>query len=91
MPVQVRIPTPLRSMTKGQDVVQAEGATLAQVIDHLEKSYGGLKSKVCDEQGEIRRYVRVFVNDEDVRMLKGSQTALKAGDTVSIVPAIAGG
>ena len=91
MPVTVRIPTPLRKLTQGQDVVDATGETLSAVVTDLEASYPGLQDRLIDEAGEIRRFVNVFVNGEDVRFLDGLSTALGAGDEVSIVPAVAGG
>ena len=69
----------------------AEGATIGELIDNLEAAHAGLKPRLCDEAGEIRRFVNIYVNDEDVRFLDGRNTALKDGDEVSIVPAIAGG
>ncbi len=91
MTVKVRIPTPLRKLTGGADEVGVEGATIGELIDNLETAHAGLKPRLCDEAGEIRRFVNIYVNDEDVRFLDGRNTALKDGDEVSIVPAIAGG
>ncbi|MDE2639329.1 MAG: MoaD family protein [Chloroflexota bacterium] len=91
MPVTVRIPTPLRKLTQAQDVVDASGATLADIVVDLESSYPGLQDRLIDETGEIRRFVNVFVNGEDVRFLDGLGTAIGEGDEVSIVPAVAGG
>jgi len=91
MSVSVRIPTPLRKLTGGADEVAIEGANVGEVIENLEAAHPGLKERLCDEGGEIRRFVNVYVNDEDVRFLEGRATALKDGDEVSIVPAIAGG
>ncbi len=91
MSITVRIPTPLRKLTGGADEVAIEGATVGELIDNLEAAHPGLKERLCDEAGEIRRFVNVYVNDEDVRFLDGRATALKDGDEVSIVPAIAGG
>jgi molybdopterin synthase sulfur carrier subunit len=91
MPVPVRIPTPLRKLTQNQEIVQIEGATIRDVINNLEQRYPGLKERICDEQNNIRRFVNVFVNDEDIRFLQEAETAVKPGDEVSIVPAIAGG
>jgi len=91
MTVSVRIPTPLRKLTGGADEVNIEAADIGQLIDNLEAAHAGLKDRLCDENGEIRRFVNVYVNDEDVRFLEGRATALKDGDEVSIVPAIAGG
>ena len=91
MSVTVRIPTPLRKLTKQADVVSGDGGTLTSCIESLERQYPGLKERLCDEAGELRRFVNVYVNGEDVRFLAGMSTALKAGDEVSIVPAVAGG
>lgn len=91
MAVKVRIPTPLLSLTQGQREVEAEGATLKELIEDLERKYPGLKERLCDEEGNLRRFINFFVNDEDIRFLEGEETPLKAGDVVSIVPAIAGG
>ncbi len=91
MSVTVRIPTPLRKLTNELDVVSGDGETLMACINALEGQYQGLKERLCDEAGELRRFVNVYVNGEDVRFLAGLKTALKAGDEVSIVPAVAGG
>ncbi|HEY1477122.1 MAG TPA: ubiquitin-like small modifier protein 1 [Chthoniobacterales bacterium] len=91
MTIPVRIPTPLRKLTLNQEVVEAEGATIREVIDSLESNYPGLKERICDDQDRIRRFVNIFLNDEDIRFLKESETPVKSGDEVSIVPAIAGG
>ncbi|MDX8409812.1 MAG: ubiquitin-like small modifier protein 1 [Mariprofundales bacterium] len=91
MTITVRIPTPLRKLTNGADEVTVAGATIGTLIDNLEAAHPGLKERLCDEAGEIRRFVNLYLNDEDVRFLQGRDTALKAGDEVSIVPAIAGG
>jgi sulfur-carrier protein len=91
MPVQVRIPTPLRSITKGNAEVRAAGGTVAEVVDDLERQFPGLRERLVDEHGELRRFVNIYVNEEDIRFVEGKKTALKDGDTLSIVPAIAGG
>jgi len=91
MSVNVRIPTPLRKLTGGADEVSVEAVTVGEMIDGLEAAHAGIKERLCDENGEIRRFVNVYVNDEDVRFLDGRGTVLKDGDEVSIVPAIAGG
>jgi len=91
MSVTVRIPTPLRKLTDGADEVTVEGATIGALIDNLEAAHAGLKERLCDDSGEVRRFVNIYLNDEDVRFLKGRDTELKDGDEVSIVPAIAGG
>ena len=89
--IKVRIPTPLRALTKGQGEVESAGTTIADLIGQLNNSFPGIKDRLCDEQGELRRFVNIYVNEEDIRFLKGKDTALKSGDDVSIVPAIAGG
>ena len=86
----VRIPTPLRTLTGGNDEVKAAGATVAAVIDDLEKNYPGIKDRLLDEKG-VRRFVNIYVGDEDIRFLEGLKTELKGGEQISIVPAIAGG
>ena len=91
MSISVRIPTPLRRVTNGVDKVDAEGNTLDQIIDSLDSQYPGLKGRLCDEDGELRNFVNVYVNGEDVRFMQGLATATKSGDEVSIVPAVAGG
>ena len=92
MAVTVRIPTPLRKLTGEQDTVTAEEAgTLAQLIDALEVMHPGLKERICDETGELRRFVNVYVDGEDVRFMSGLATELPADTEVSIVPAVAGG
>jgi sulfur-carrier protein len=90
MAVTVRIPTPLRTLTAGQEQVSAEGGTVRAVIEHLEGAHPGLRDRLLDDKG-IRRFVNVYLGDEDVRFLEGLDTPLKAGDELSIIPAIAGG
>jgi molybdopterin synthase sulfur carrier subunit len=91
MAVKVLIPTPLRNLTNNQAEVNAEGNTIAELIDNLGKNHAGLKDRICDEKGSIRRFVNIYLNEEDIRLLQGEATAVKAGDQISIVPAIAGG
>jgi sulfur-carrier protein len=91
MPTSVRIPTALRKLTREEEVVSAEGATVSEILASLDKSYPGLGERICDDQGNIRRFVNVFLNDEDIRFLDDKNTAVKEGDEISIVPAIAGG
>jgi molybdopterin synthase sulfur carrier subunit len=91
MPVTVRIPTPLRSITKGSAEVQAKGGSVADVVEDLERQFPGLRERLVDEGGDLRRFINIYVNEEDIRFLQGKKTALKEGDQVSIVPAIAGG
>ena len=87
----VRIPTPLRKLTNNQEEVTASGATLGAVLDELNAAFPGLGERIVDENGVIRRFVNIFINDEDVRFLQEKETPVKEGDIVSIVPAIAGG
>jgi sulfur-carrier protein len=89
--IKVRIPTPLRPLTKGQGEVEAQASTIANMIETLNEAHPGLKDRLCDETGELRRFVNIYVNEEDIRFLKGKETSLNDGDEVSIVPAIAGG
>ena len=92
MSVTVRIPAPLRKVTGEREVVTAaDGGSLLEMINRLDQEYPGLKERICDESGEIRRFVNLYINGEDVRFLSGLETPLKAGDEVSIVPAVAGG
>ncbi len=87
----VRIPTPLRRVTNGQDKVEMDGDTLGQIIESMDSSYPGFKDRLVDEDGEIRYFVNIYLNGEDVRFLQGMETTTKTGDEVSIVPAVAGG
>lgn len=91
MSVTVRIPTILRAYTQDQSQVSAEGATLAEVIDSLETSFPGIKARVLDEQGALRRFVNIYVAEEDVRFAQGLDTPTPAGAQLSIIPAVAGG
>jgi molybdopterin synthase sulfur carrier subunit len=87
----IRIPTPLRKLTGDQEVVTTSGVTVGAVLDELNKAYPGLGERILDEQGTIRRFVNIFVNDEDVRFLQEKETPVTDRDEISIVPAIAGG
>lgn len=91
MAINVRIPQPLRNLTGNQSTVAAGGDTLAACIADLESSYPGIRERVMDEAGQLRRFVNVYVNGDDVRFIDGLSTPLKDGDEVSIVPAVAGG
>ena len=91
MGVSVRIPTPLRSLTSGQAEVAAEGTTVQEVIENLETSFQGIRERICDEEGNLRRFVNLYLNDEDIRFMENLETKVKEGDGLSIVPAIAGG
>ncbi len=91
MSVTVRIPTPLRNLTKDQSDIQIEAATIRELLDNIEEQYPGIKDRLMDEHGELRRFVNVYVNEEDIRFLDGIKTDLSSGDKVAIVPAVAGG
>ena len=91
MSVSVRVPTILRTYTKGESEVSAEGATLSEVLDSLDTSYPGIKGRVVDEQGKLRRFVNVYVGNEDVRFAEGLGTSTPDGTQVSVIPAVAGG
>ena len=87
----LRIPPALRSLTGGESEIALEAETVRGLIDAAEGKHPGLKARLCDDAGKVLRFVNLFVNDEDIRMLDGLDTALSPGDTVSIIPAIAGG
>ena len=87
----VRIPSPLRKYTHSQSKVQADGATINEVIEDLEAQYPGVKSRLCDDSGQIKRYVNVFVNGDEIRTLQGADSSVGENDEISIVPAMAGG
>ncbi len=91
MSVTVRIPTPLRRVTNGQDKVLVVGSNLNSVISALEEQFPGIKERLCNDQGDLRNFVNVYINGEDVRFLEGLKSTTKDGDEVSIVPAVAGG
>ncbi|MCC6466198.1 MAG: MoaD/ThiS family protein [Planctomycetes bacterium] len=91
MPNLIRIPTPLRNLTRNQAEVSVNARTIGEALDALEGQFNGIKTRLCDEKGNVRRFVNVYVNDEDIRFLQNLATPLKDGDQVSIVPAIAGG
>ena len=87
----VRIPSPLRRYTNNQSKVESNGANIAELIENLETQYPGVKSRLCDDSGQIKRYVNIFVNGEEIRTLQGSETTVADKDEVSIIPAMAGG
>lgn len=91
MAVNVLIPTPLRNLTANDDTVQIEATTIAGLVDALEARHPGMGNRLRGDDGALRRFINIYVNDEDIRFLQGADTALKDGDQVSIVPAIAGG
>jgi len=91
MEVHVRIPTPLKKLTGEQDVIKANGRTVGEVIQWLTETYPSLKERLRDEHGEVRRFINIYVNNEDIRFIQNMETPLKDGDQLSIIPAIAGG
>jgi molybdopterin converting factor small subunit len=91
MAIVVRIPTPLQKLTGDKAEVTAEGGTVLDLLADLDRQFPGLKDRLCDPNGKLRRFVNLYVNEEDIRFLKQESTALKDGDEVSIIPAIAGG
>ena len=91
MAINVRIPQPLQKLTGGKDLVEVSSSDVKGLVDDLEGKFPGLKERICDETGKIRRFINIYVNEEDVRFQQGDATALKDGDEVSIIPAIAGG
>lgn len=91
MAIKVRIPQPLRSLTGDESTVEGDGSTILQCIHGLESAFPGMQERLLDEGGELRRFVNVFVNGEDVRFMSGLATDIKDGDEVSIVPQMAGG
>jgi len=91
MDVSIRIPSPLKKLAGGQDVVKTEGKTVGEAVQRLVRTYPDLKERLMDEQGMIRRFINIYVNGEDVRFIQGLEMPLKEGDQLSIIPAIAGG
>jgi len=91
MAVKVRIPTPLQKLTNNQGEVACDATNINEMLAALEKNHPGIKERLCDEKGTLRRFVNIYVNEEDIRFLDGKKTAIKETDVVSIVPAIAGG
>jgi molybdopterin converting factor small subunit len=91
MAVKVLIPTPLQKLTQDQATVECSASTITELLNSLEESFPGIKARLCDDNGKLRRFVNFYLNSEDIRFLKGENTALSDGDEVSIVPAIAGG
>jgi molybdopterin synthase sulfur carrier subunit len=91
MPIKVRIPSPLRSYTNGVDVIEAEGADVGSVLADLKTKASGIETRLFKGPNQLNRFVNIYVNDEDIRFLKNLETPVKAGDEISIVPAIAGG
>ena len=91
MPITVRVPAPLQKLTQNQAEVKASGGNIKELIEDLEKNFPGIKERICDEAGKVRRFINIYVNEEDVRFLQQDETLLKDGDEISIIPAIAGG
>jgi len=91
MAVKVRIPTPLMKLTDNKSEVNAEGSTISDIFNDLEAQFSGIKDRICEENGSPRRFINIYVNEEDIRFLDGEKTAVKEGDEISIIPAIAGG
>ena len=91
MGINVRIPTPLRKLTNGESEVEANGADISQLIDDLEKNYPGIKGKLCEDNGNVRKFLNIYLNDDDIRFMDSLATEVKDGDNVSLIPAIAGG
>ena len=91
MSVKVRIPTPLRKLTAEKAEVEAGGGTIREIVDDLDRQFPGFKERMCDDKGELRRFVNVYVGEEDIRFLNGLDTEIPSGELVSIIPAVAGG
>ncbi len=91
MSVIVRIPTPLRRLTQGEDKVSVDGENLGEIVDALEVRFVGIKDRLCNDEGELRNFVNIYINGEDVRFLDGLNTGTSDGDEISVVPAVAGG
>src|SRR5580700_11021357 len=91
MSQKVRIPTPLRKLTNNEEIVVVNAPTIGEAIVELQSRFPGIQERLMDEQGEVRRFINVYLNEEDIRFLQNKQTPLKDGDEISIIPAIAGG
>jgi len=91
MAIKVRIPTPLMKLTDNQSEVSAEGETISDIINNLENQFNGIKDRICEKNGAPRRFINIYINEEDIRFLEGEKTTVKDGDEISIIPAIAGG
>ncbi|MBW4656324.1 MAG: MoaD/ThiS family protein [Kaiparowitsia implicata GSE-PSE-MK54-09C] len=91
MTVKVLVPTPLQKFTKDQATVECTAGTIVELLDSLDAQFPGIKARLCDDSGNLRRFINFYVNSEDIRFLEGKDTPLAAGDEVSIVPAVAGG
>ena len=91
MTIKVRIHTPLMKLTDNQSEVSAEGETISDIINNLESQFNGIRDRICEESGSPRRFINIYINEEDIRFLEGEMTSVKDGDEISIIPAIAGG
>lgn len=91
MSAKIRIPTPLRKLTNNEEIVEVSASTVGGAIAELQSRFPGIKERLLDENGTVRRFVNVYVNEEDIRFLQNQQTPIKSGDEISIIPAIAGG
>ena len=91
MAVKVRVPTPLMKLTDNKSEVMAEGATISEILNNMESQFTGIKERICEENGTPRRFINIYLNEEDIRFLEGEGTAVKDGDEISLIPAIAGG
>ena len=91
MTILVRIPTPLRKITQGQDKAEIEAASIGELIDNLDKQFEGFKNRLLDDEGKLKEFINIYLNGEDIRFLNGLETVTKSRDEVSIVPAVAGG
>ena len=91
MPAMVRIPTPLQSLTENQVEIAVSSGNIEELISELEAKFPGIKDRICDESGKVRRFINIYVNEEDIRFLQQEQTLIKDNDEISIIPAIAGG
>ena len=91
MAIKVRVPTPLMKLTDNKSEVTAEGETISDIINDLENQFNGIKDRICEESGSPRRFINIYLNEEDIRFLDGEKTIVKDGDEISIIPAIAGG
>jgi|TARA_B110000438_G_scaffold157615_1_gene151031 sulfur-carrier protein len=91
MAVKVRVPTPLMKLTDNKSEVMSEGSTIREILNNLESQFTGIKERICEENGAPRRFINIYLNEEDIRFLEGEETTVKDGDEISIIPAIAGG
>ncbi len=91
MSVTVRIPTPLRKLTENQSEIEIDGKSIESIISNMDARYPGIRDRLCDESGTVKRFINIYINEEDIRFLEGIDTEVQTGDRISIVPAIAGG